>query len=401
MSKSYFDGFIEKVKQGKEGETVWIPSPYDRLKNKIGVSKKMYTLLGGDPGTGKSAFVDTTYVLHSFDWYMKNKDNISFKPKIILRSMERSKEYRIAKWVCQLLFRKYNILIDVKTIFGMHSGDSCISKGLMQKIESCRNYIEKMQKEFVTVIDGRSTPTGVFKDFRDYALRNGTLYKHDQMGDLYRAKYIPENRDIKWNKISKESYPDDEVMPGKYELKYIPENDKEIVIPIVDHIGEYKNRKGWGNKQTLDKAGEYTCKLRDLYLMSPVDVCQFNRNLSDTRRRTGKGIDFQPEEQDFMGSSTMYQRCDIAIALFNPHKYSVKDHLGYPVQKFINSHGHNRFRSGFILKNTYGVDEFGAAFQFIGEIGMYKLLPKPDEIHNYKKYSSLEKAKNVIDVIKR
>jgi len=400
MSRSYFDSFLDKVKQGKRGDMIWIPSPYGRLEDKIGITKKMYTLLGGDPGTGKSAWLDTTYILHVYDWYMKNKNEVSFTPKIILRSMERSKEYRIAKWVCQLMFKKFNILIDVRTIFGMHSGDSKISSGLMHKIEKCRNYIEKME-EYVTVIDGRSVPTGVFKDFRDYALRNGDLYYHKKNGSLYKANYREKSRKVEWKKIPKGRFPDGHKMPEKYEKKYIPDDEDEIVIPIVDHIGEYKNRKGFSNKQTLDKAGEYTAKLRDLYRMSPIDVCQFNRNLSDTRRREGKNIDLQPEEQDFMGSSTMYQRCDVAIALFNPHRYSVDEHLGYPVQRFINSYGHNRFRSGFILKNTYGVDDFGTAFQFIGEIGMYRLLPKSNEITNYDKWASIEQSDQITDVVKR
>jgi len=64
-SKSYFDSFIEKVKKGKEGDMIWIPSPYKRWKNKIGLSKKFYTLVGGDSGAGKSAFVDRTYILHT------------------------------------------------------------------------------------------------------------------------------------------------------------------------------------------------------------------------------------------------------------------------------------------------------------------------------------------------
>ncbi len=398
---SYFDSFLEKVKQGRSGDMVWIPSPYDRLKDKIGISKKQYTLLGGDPGTGKSAFIDTTYIIHIFQWYMNNKDDVSFKPKIILRSMERSKEYRIAKWVCQLMFRKFNILIDVRTIFGMHSGDSIIDDELMEKIEECRGLVEKME-DYITVIDGRTNPTGAYAEFRHYALSNGTLYKKDSDGNLHRCVYDEDEKlKKKWKRISIHQYPDGYRPPEKYEQKYIPDDEEEIVIPIVDHIGEYRSENGLTGKALLDKAGERTVTLRDLYGMSPIDVSQFNRNLSDTRRRTGKGIDLQPEEQDFMGSSTMYQRCDLAIALFNPHRYSVNTHLGYPVQNFINSHGHNRFRSGFILKNTYGVDDFGTAFQFIGEIGMYRLLPKAEKIQNYKKWSSIEQANNIKDLTKR
>jgi hypothetical protein len=188
----------------------------------------------------------------------------------------------------------------------MHTGESRVDDHLMEKIESCREYIENMQ-EIITVIDGKTNPTGAFVLFRDYALKNGTIYKliDDQLkiGD-----YNQDTKKINWKDIPMGRYPDDEVMIENYEIKYIPDNDNEVVIPIVDHIGEYKSENGLTGKQLLDKAGEYTVRLRDRYHMSPIDVSQFNRNLSDTRRRTGKGIDLQPEEQDFMGSSTMYQR---------------------------------------------------------------------------------------------
>jgi len=400
MSKSYFDSFLKKVKKGKEGNMVWIPSPYKRWTNKIGLSRRFYTLVGGDSGAGKSAFVDRTYILHTYQWYMANKKNLSFKPKIILRSMERSKEFRIAKWVCYLLFQKFNILLDVKTVFGMHEGDSRVSDGLLKKIEKCRAYIEGMEK-YITVIDGRSTPWGVFKDFRDYALKNGNIFKHTGDGILKVGIYREKTRELKWKKISKNAFPDDYKMPERYEQKYIPDNDDEIVIPIVDHIQKYKEPKGKNTKQTIDKATELSADLRDLYGMSPINVSQFNRNKSDSRRRFSKKSQFKPEENDFKGSGDMYEDCDICIALFNPREYRIDNHLGYNVGSFTNSEGYNRFRSAFVLKNSYGPDNFGAGFQFIGEIGKYSLLPKPKQIKKPQQYANIEKADNIIDIVKR
>lgn len=400
MSKSYFDSFLEKVKKGKEGDMIWIPSPYKRWKNKLGLSKRFYTLVGGDSGSGKSALVDRTYILHTIFWYLNNKDSLSFKPKIILRSMERAKEYRIAKWVCYLMYKKFNILVDVKTIFGMHVGDSRVDSKLMKKVEMCRKTIEVLEK-YVTIIDGQATPTGVFKDFRHYALTNGDIYKHKGSGELFIGGYKKKKRSVDWKKIPKSRYPDNKKMPERYEMKYLPDDEDEIVIPIVDHIQKYKNRKGFSDKQTLDKATEYSSKLRDLYGMSPINVSQFNRNKSDSRRRFSKQSEFKPEENDFKGSGDMYSDCDICLALFNPREYRIDKHLGYSVEPFTNSQGYNRFRSAFVLKNTYGPDNFGAGFHFIGEIGKFDLLPKPDEIQSHKKYANVEKANNIIDIVKR
>lgn len=401
MAKSYFDQFIEKVEKGRNGEIIWIPSPYKRWKNRIGISKRFYTLIGGDSGSGKSAFLDSTYILHTYNWYKENEDELSFHPKIILRSMERSKEYRIAKWVCQRMFEKYNILIDVKTVFGMHAGDSRINDDLKKKIESCRKFIEEMQ-EYVTVIDGRSTPTGVFKDFRDYALKNGDIYHHTSDGDLKKGNYTPQNRKLGWEQIPKSKYPDDKKpFPERYEKVYIADDQDEIVIPIVDHIQKYVDRTGWNSKQTLDKATEFSAELRDLYGMSPINISQFNRNKSDSKRRFNKSGTFKPEENDFKGSGDMYEDCDVCIGLFNPHEYGIDKHQGYNIKSMVNSQGYNRFRSAYVLKNTYGPDNFGAGFHFIGEIGQYNLLPKPKEMDSYKKYASIEQANNITDIVKR
>jgi len=399
MSKSYFDGFLEKVKKGKEGDMIWVPSPYKRWKNKIGLSRRFYTLIGGDSSSGKSAFVDRTYVLHTYQWYMANKDDLSFKPKIILRSMERSKEFRIAKWVCYLLYQQFNILIDVKTVFGMHTGDSRVSDDLMKKIEKCRKYIENMEN-YITVIDGKATPFGVYSDFREYALENGELYRHTPDGVL-QIGIFPDNRSHKeWKTIPKDRFPDEYKLPERYEKKYIPDDEDEIVIPIVDHIQKYESRQGHNRKQTIDKGTEFSSKLRDLYGMSPIDVSQFNRNKSDSKRRFSKKSEFKPEENDFKNSGDMYSNCDVCIAAFNPKEYGVNEHLNYPVNAFTNSQGYNRFRAIWVLKNTYGPDNFGAGFHFIGEIGKYDLLPKPNKC-NARKYANIEKQDNIIDIVKR
>lgn len=393
----YFDKFLNVVDKGIKGEAIWIPVPYTRLRNTLGLTKKTYTIVGGDPGTGKSSFVDTSYILGSYAWMLNNSDS-PVKPHIILRSMERSKEYRIAKWVCKRMFQQYGILLDVNTIFGRHTEDNRITKDIREKIESCREYFDKMQ-EYVTIIDGSSNPTGVFKDFLDYALKNGTLYINDPDKGLKIAVYHPKDKKVKWKVIPKDRFPEDEVFPERYEKTYIPDDEEELVIPIVDHIGEYSNEKGNTDKQNLDVAGSYTLRLRDTYGWSPIDVVQFNRNLSDQRRRQGSSL--RPEEQDFMGSSTMYQRADVALALFNPHKYNISQHLGYNVQSFINTYGYNRFRTLWILKNTYGNADVGTGMAFYGEIGHYTQIPRSNEMDNVKPIVDISTYDNVIDLIVR
>lgn len=395
---TYFDSLREKIIQGIEGERIWIPSPYARLKNQLGVAKRMWTIIGGDPGTGKSAFTDTTYIFGAYKWYMENKDKQDISLKIILRSMERSKEYRIAKWVCFRLLMKYGILIDVKTILNLHASDNRVDKDLLKKIDSCKEYFDTMQDEVLTVVDGAENPTGVFMTFRDYAFKNGTLYRNDIDKGLQVAKYYPKDKRYEWKDIPDDRYPEDS-LPEKTEWVYHPDDPNEVVIPIVDHIGEYTSEQGLSGKLLLDKAGEYTKMLRDIFGYSPIDVIQFNRNLSDSRRRSGNNL--QPEEQDFMGSSTMFHRADVGLALFNPKRYDISRHLNYNINSFTDTYGNNRFRSLFVLKNTYGNSDYGTGMNFIGECGLYRQLPKEMSKEAYKNYVHIAQRNDIIDLTVR
>jgi hypothetical protein len=351
--EQYFDRMMNLVEEGRSGKTVWIPLPFNRLSQHLGVGKKIYSLIGGDPGTGKSAFTHLAYILGPYNWYRHHKNDTDIKLKIILRSMERSKEYTIGKWVCMRLLMKYGIVMDVPTLFGWGSKKSNMPDEIYQKIVESKDYFYEMQ-EIVEIVDGMENPTGIYNHLTRWAMQNGKLVKLNQ-----------------------------------FERAYIPNNPNLITVFIIDHIGKLKTERDFNDKAKLDKMSEYISIVRDLYGFTPVVVSQFNRSLSDSTRRTRMSL--MPEAQDFKGSSNMYEDCDVAITLFNPHRYHMPDFMGYQVQKMVNPTGHNRFRAIGVLKNTYGIDDFHVGMQFVGEVGLYRELPKPDQIsaEDYTKYTTL------------
>ena len=99
-----FSQLLKQVEDGIEGKSKWIPIGYDKLGSHIGIGQKIYTLIGGNSGTGKTGFTDCTYVLNPYKWYKENKNKTDIKFKIIYRSMERSKSFKIGKWVCAKLY---------------------------------------------------------------------------------------------------------------------------------------------------------------------------------------------------------------------------------------------------------------------------------------------------------
>ena len=52
----------------------------------------------------------------------------------------------------------------------------------------------------------------------------------------------------------------------------------------------------------------------------------------------------------------------------------------YQIDKFVDGHGRNRFRSIKVLKNSYGDDDVSVGMNFIGECGLFKEMPRPRDM---------------------
>ena len=105
-----FQDLKKEVQRGLEGKNGGIPMGFDRLNRYIGIRKSIYTLVGGLTGSGKTSFIDDAYVLNPFDWYISKANTKGIKLRIIYRSMERSKTYKLAKWVSRKIFLDHGII---------------------------------------------------------------------------------------------------------------------------------------------------------------------------------------------------------------------------------------------------------------------------------------------------
>ena len=350
---SDFDHLLLEVDKGIEGKSKWMPIGHDKLGEHIGVGGKIYTLIGGNSGTGKTGFTDCTYVLNPYEWYIRNRDNTDLKLKVIYRSMERSKTFKLGKWACAKLYKDYGIMLDVPTLFGWGSKKNHIPQETYDAIKASRDYFNEML-DVVEIIDGAENPTGIRNHIREHALNNGKMIKKNE-----------------------------------YVTDYEPNDPNLITIVLLDHIGKLKRERGFSKKENIDKMSEYLGEARDRYGFSPVVISQFNRNLSDSQRARNKEL--TPDPDDFKDTSNLYEDCDVALALFNPYKFKVYDHMGYAIEDFVNAKGYNRFRSVTALKNSYGIDDFRIGFAFLGEVGLFYELPHANDMtkKNYEKLRTI------------
>ena len=360
---------LDDIQRARDGKIITIPFYHDKLKKYIFLTKGVYHLVGGASGSGKSAWIDYNYVLYPTYWYKNVETDI--KLKIILRSMERSKKLRIAKWVCMKLYRKHGILIDTNSLLGWGVEETKITDELFALVKQCYALVEEELDGVVEVIDGIDNPTGIYYQLADEALSKGTLYKYRKHGEDYVITKQRGNHKSQPIRVQPEECPE----CSKFQPVYVPDNPKEVTIFIVDHLQAMKSEKGYSDKQNLDQMSEYTRILRDLYGFTPVIVNQLNRNISDTFRKVK--TDLLPQDSDFTGSSNMVNDCDMAGILFNPYKYGLNKLPGsnWNVKECIDNYGINRFRSFHLLKNTYGPDSQHFGYQFIGENGIFNELP--------------------------
>jgi replicative DNA helicase len=129
---------------------------------------------------------------------------------------------------------------------------------------------------------------------------------------------------------------------------------------------------------------------RDFYGYTPVAVSQFNRSISNPMRiRNG---DVEPQLEDFAESSSTQNDADIVLALFDPMRYKVPDPSGYDLDRLKDEYGAKYFRSLRLIKNSYGEDDIRIGLAFLGQIGMFKELPKKKDITDADYLSVINKS---------
>jgi hypothetical protein len=295
----------------------------------------MYFLVGGLTGSGKTSFIDDAFVLNPFDWYIMQKAP-NIKLRIIYRSMERSRTYKLAKWVSRKIFIDHAMIVPVSKLLGWNEKMTKDEHDLFLMYE---DYMNQMN-DVITIIDGPENAVGVAKELKAHALQNGRIEQVDE-----------------------------------FNKRYFPNNENEITIVIIDHIGLLKTTKDQTTKkQAIDKMSDELRYARDFYGYTPVVVSQFNRDISNPIRI--KNGDVEPQLEDFAESSQTQNDADVVLALFDPMRYKVADPSGYALDKLKDEFGAKYFRNLRLIKNSYGEDDVRIGLGFMGQIGMFKELKK-------------------------
>lgn len=367
---SYFDGFIEDVNAGREGRNMGLSTGLPKLDKAIGgVQRATYYLIGGNTGTGKTAFADHTFVLSPYAQFCRNiitpSDIPTPKYRVFYYSMEISAKKKIAKWVCNLMYTRHGMIIDINEVY---SRKSIISQEKYDLISSCRAYIDGME-EYVHIFDRPINPFGIYKEVSSYMERNGVVKETERTVKGHTMKF----------------------------KSYSPNDPYEIVLVIVDHIGllrpekvrdenknvvaEYKTKK-----DIIDHDSENAITLRNFYGVSRLSISQFNRDMADIDRR--RFSELSPQLEDFKNTGNASEDAEIVMTMFNPLRYGLTSYGGISIDRLG-----GRFRSNSILKSRDGEDMLKLNLNFMGEAGHFRDFPDPmmqnhySEAKNYTKFT--------------
>lgn len=273
--KSATDLLWEEICNGIDGKNSGIPMGFNRLNKYLSLRRSIYTTIGGAAGTGKTALVDSAYVLNPYDWYIKNKLTSRVKFEVVYFSMERKKTYKLAKWLCMKIWKEEGILMTTDEILSWQT------KLPKAKQDIAKFYIDNYFREMtesgiITIIDGQQNPTGIYKYLQRHALKRG----HEE-------------------EIS------------EFEKRYIADDDNLITNVIHDHAGKTKNENIGGKyekKLSIDKASEYYCWARDYLGHSPIMINQFNRtSYQDIQFSKKDGTDPDPTVEYWKDSGNVIE----------------------------------------------------------------------------------------------
>jgi hypothetical protein len=334
---SLFDTLQSEVAKGLRGDNYGLPLGFDKLNKHIGIRKRLYFLVGGTTGCGKTTFVDDAFVLNPIDYVRSEKGKGSPKLRIIYRSMERSRVYKLAKWTSRKIFLDTGIVIPVSKLLTWNK-ENKLTKDEHDLFLNCKDYLDEIE-EYVTIIDGPDNPISIALQIKKHASEHGREEQID-----------------KYNKV------------------YIPNNDNEITIVVLDTMNLLQLTRLQATKKTaIDKMSDELRYARDFYGYTIAAVTQFNRDIANSTRM--KSADVEPILEDFKESGQTQDDADAVITLFDPVRYRVRDVSGYKLKELEDKNGHSRFRSLRLLKNTYGMDNLRLGLAFRGDVGIFKELP--------------------------
>ena len=310
--------------------------------------------------SAKTQIASYLFIYNTLLYAYNNPDKLRIK--IFYYPLEETPEDIMTRFMSYLLYTLsgYKIRIsptDLKSARNNKVLDETIID-LLKKDE----YLDILKFFESNVIFSASTnPTGVYNECRKYAESNGIVHTKKQTikGELGETTAVDV---FDW---------------------YESNDPDEYRIIFYDHISLTNTERGMSLKQSIDKLSEYCVMLRNRYNFSPVIVQQQafeNEGIENIKLNR-----VRPTVAGAADSKYTMRDCNVALGIFSPFKYELKEYFGYDISKLRDN---CRFLE--VLINRGGSPGGIIALYFDGATNYFSELPKADNPKIQSVYKSLQ-----------
>lgn len=325
------------INKGREGKNVGLSIGLPKMENCMdGFLPETSYLIAAQSGVGKTTFVIYSFIYKPLVAFMKGEGK-ERDPYYIMFSLEMTQPQIYAKLLSMYLFENFGEEISYKELF---------SRGKDTRLSDERYELVRQADAFMDMLDERLI-------FHEGTL-NADRYEKFVLQDLQRFGTFQSNGD------------------------YIKNNSDQIIAVVIDHMSLIR-ASSRGKKEEMDLVSSKSVSMRNRFGISPIHVMQFNRNANNSERLK-QGLQ-EPDMSDFKDSAAMYEDSHVVFALHAPIKFKLTSYRGYNIKEI----GHN-FTACLLLKSRFGTSDIMDALGFYGSVGIFKELPRPDEIMDYERY---------------
>jgi hypothetical protein len=343
------DNLFNLIDKGRNGFNQGISMDLPKYESVTdGNTRQTYTLIISDSGTGKSTFALYAY---SYKPLVKTLDNDNFFE--LYFSLEMNAELVLAKLLCIHLWEEYHICISIKELLS-RKRNYILPEYIYKCVTESKEWLNRIEKDKLIIYD--------------------KSLNADKMYEIILGK-LKERGTFKETESS---------------IIYTPNNPNLVFNVIIDHISLLRPAKGRSLKEEIDLASAYLVNLRNICGISPVVIQQTNRNQKSIERRKQGLSDFNIA--DAKDSSNPSQDCEIMISIYNPNRERLATSDHYNITELG-----DKYRSITILKSRWGESDYKIAMNFFGGVGIFRELPRPEEINDYEKYKYLIPPKSSKD----
>jgi hypothetical protein len=367
ISERVIDTLEKRRNNILSGNINCIPSPFKRFSDDFpGIEQGKYYIVSAATKVGKTQLANFVFLYNSVLYAYSNPDKVALR--ILYYPLEETQEAITLRFMSFLLYKLSRGEIrksptDLKSV----KENSPIDEDTLELLKGDPyKSILRFFEEHVTFVPDRN-PYGIFRQAQLYAESNGKTYT--------------KTLEIKDNKTG-------QIIDTKEVFDYyVPDNPKEYVMIIVDHISLISPEGKMDLRESINKLSDNMIQLRNRYNYIPVIIQQ--QGQETTNLEAYKANKIRPTISGLSDSKYTAKDCNIMLGITSPYMHELPEYLGYDIKKLKNN---ARFLE--VVINRDGQSNGIIGLYFDGACNFYAELPPANDTEGLKEiYNTIEKNK--------